>query len=41
MKEMTFKPIGIIRTPFKTPEGTPIQASGARRVQGTVEVFPE
>jgi tRNA-Thr(GGU) m(6)t(6)A37 methyltransferase TsaA len=41
MDEITYKPIGIIRTPFKKPEGTPIQASGACGARGTVEVFPE
>ncbi len=41
MKEITYTPIGIIRTPFKEPEGTPIQASGARGVEGIVEVLPE
>ncbi len=34
-------PIGVIRTPFKEVEGTPIQPSGARGVGGTVEVEPE
>jgi tRNA-Thr(GGU) m(6)t(6)A37 methyltransferase TsaA len=36
-----FKPIGIIRTPFTTPENMPIQTAGANGVQGTVEIFEE
>jgi len=40
MEQITFNPVGIIHTPHKKPEGTPIQppASDAR---GTVEIFPE
>jgi tRNA-Thr(GGU) m(6)t(6)A37 methyltransferase TsaA len=41
MRTITYRPIGIIRTPFKKPEGTPIQASGHRGARGTVEVLPE
>lgn len=41
MKEITYTPIGIIRTPFMEPEGTPIQASRTRGVEGIVEVLPE
>jgi tRNA-Thr(GGU) m(6)t(6)A37 methyltransferase TsaA len=36
-----FKPIGIIRTPFKQSTGTPIQSSVAKGAAGTVELFPE
>jgi len=36
-----FKPIGVIQTPFKNPEGMPIQPAGAVSVKGTVEVFEE
>lgn len=36
-----FKPIGIIHTPFATPEGMPIQPAGAAGVHGTVEIFEE
>jgi len=39
--EITYRPIGVIRSPFKEPEGTPIQPAGARGVAGTVEVFSE
>ena len=41
INEITYKPIGIIHSPFKEPKGTPIQPEGARGVAGTVELFPE
>jgi len=39
--EISFKPIGIIHTPFKEPEGTPIQPKAGEGVEGYVEIFPE
>jgi tRNA-Thr(GGU) m(6)t(6)A37 methyltransferase TsaA len=36
---MKLKPIGVIRSPFKTPAGTPIQPTFAAGAEGTVEVF--
>jgi len=39
--EIRYRPIGVIRSPFKDPEGTPIQPAGARGVAGKAEVFPE
>jgi tRNA-Thr(GGU) m(6)t(6)A37 methyltransferase TsaA len=39
--EVTYKPIGVIHSPFKQPRGTPIQPAGAEGIAGTVEVFPE
>ena len=41
MKQIKYTPIGIIHSPFKTPQGTPIQPQAAAGVKGTVEVFPE
>ena len=42
MKEtICYRPIGVIHSPFKEPREVPIQASAARGVEGTVEVFPE
>jgi tRNA (adenine37-N6)-methyltransferase len=41
MELVTFKPIGIIRSPFMDPEGMPIQPSGAQGVAGTVELEQE
>ena len=38
MENITYRPIGIIRTPFKQKEGMPIQPSGARGVRGTIEI---
>ena len=39
--EICYNPIGIIHSPFKKPEGTPIQAAAAKGVKGLVEIFPE
>jgi tRNA (adenine37-N6)-methyltransferase len=36
--DLVFKPIGLIHTPFKEKEGTPIQAARSN-ASGTVEVF--
>jgi tRNA-Thr(GGU) m(6)t(6)A37 methyltransferase TsaA len=36
-----FKPIGTIYSPFKEPLGVPIQTSGAKGIEGSVEVFAE
>jgi len=41
MNEIKYKPIGTIYSPFKEPKGTPIQPTGAKGVDGSVEVFPE
>ena len=41
MTEIKYKPIGVIHSPFKEPKGTPIQPTGAKGIDGTVEVFPE
>jgi tRNA-Thr(GGU) m(6)t(6)A37 methyltransferase TsaA len=37
---MTFEPIGIIRSPFQSSSGTPIQPRAAEGVEGAVEVLP-
>lgn len=39
--KMELKPIGVIHTPFRRPQGTPIQSAFAKDVKGTVEVFDE
>jgi tRNA (adenine37-N6)-methyltransferase len=36
MKEVTYRPIGLIHTPFKDVVGMPIQPAGARGVAGRV-----
>jgi len=41
MDLITFRPIGIISTPFQEPKGTPIQPRAAAGAVGTVKVFPE
>jgi len=41
MNEITFKPIGIIYSPFKTIENIPIQNIGAKGVKGIIEIFKE
>ncbi|MGO9021616.1 MAG: tRNA (N6-threonylcarbamoyladenosine(37)-N6)-methyltransferase TrmO [Syntrophobacteraceae bacterium] len=41
MSEIVYFPIGIIRSPFRTIEGTPIQPVGARGVRGRIELREE
>lgn len=41
MNKIIYKPIGIIHSPFKKPQGVPIQPSAAKDIEGTVEVFLE
>jgi tRNA-Thr(GGU) m(6)t(6)A37 methyltransferase TsaA len=41
MKKIEYKPIGIIRSPFKDIKGMPIQPPGAKGVRGKVEIEPE
>ncbi|SPF50215.1 hypothetical protein SBDP1_850076 [Syntrophobacter sp. SbD1] len=38
MGEIVYFPIGIIRSPFRTVEGTPIQPAGASGVRGRIEL---
>jgi tRNA-Thr(GGU) m(6)t(6)A37 methyltransferase TsaA len=38
---LNLRPIGLIRTPFPRPEGTPIQPTEAAGAQGRVEVYRE
>jgi tRNA-Thr(GGU) m(6)t(6)A37 methyltransferase TsaA len=40
MESITYKPIGVIRSPFKEPRGTPIQPPAAAGIEGSVEVNP-
>jgi tRNA-Thr(GGU) m(6)t(6)A37 methyltransferase TsaA len=41
MGKITYNPIGVIHSPFKDIKGMPIQPTGAKGVQGTVEINPE
>ena len=38
MDNICYTPIGIIRTPFKTQEGMPIQPPGAQGIRGTIKI---
>jgi len=38
MKEIHYKPIGVIQSPFATSAGMPIQPTGAKGVRGTVTI---
>jgi tRNA-Thr(GGU) m(6)t(6)A37 methyltransferase TsaA len=38
---IVYRPIGIIHTPFRQPEGTPIQPVGGTNAEGWIEIFPE
>jgi tRNA-Thr(GGU) m(6)t(6)A37 methyltransferase TsaA len=41
VKEIVYRPIGIIHSPFKEITGMPIQPTGAGKIRGSVEVLPE
>lgn len=41
VNEILLKPIGIIHTPFKKPEGTPIQPDRSGGARGEIEIYPE
>jgi len=38
---ITYRPIGIIHSPFKKPIGVPIQSKAAKGIKGTIEIFKE
>ena len=40
-EHIKYRPIGVIHSPFKDPEGTPIQPSGAAGVKAEIEIFSE
>lgn len=41
MDKVVYVPIGVVRSPFKTMEGTPIQPIGAKGVRGQIELCEE
>lgn len=41
MKDIRYRIIGIVRSPFSDPKGTPIQPAAAKGVEGVVEIFSE
>jgi len=38
MKEIHYKPIGVIQSPFATSAGMPIQPTGAKGVRGSIKI---
>ena len=41
MHDITYKPIGVVHSPFKEPEGTPIQSAASINSEAVIEIFPE
>ena len=41
MQKLEYQPIGIIHSPYDSPQGTPIQPAGAKGSAGHIEIFPE
>lgn len=41
MKEIRYRPIGVIHSPFKEIKGVPIQSTGAEGIAGTLEIDPK
>ena len=41
MEIIEYRPIGIVHSPHKTPQGSPIQPTAARGIKGKIEIFPE
>ena len=41
LKEIVYKPIGVIRTPFKSSIRVPIQPTAGKGIKGVVEIYPE
>jgi len=39
--EIRYQPIGVIHSPFKKPEGMPIQPTSEKSAPGVAEVYPE
>jgi len=41
MKSIIYSPIGIVHSPFRFPEGTPIQAAASKDTKARIEIFTE
>ena len=41
MKDVVYKPIGVVHSPFKAPKDVPIQSAAAKDVIGSIEVSQE
>ena len=38
---LTYRPIGVVHSPFKEPRNVPIQAAASTDAEGTIEIYPE
>jgi len=38
---LVVRPVGVVRSPFRSEEGTPIQPGQGRRAEGRIEILPE
>jgi tRNA (adenine37-N6)-methyltransferase len=41
LSTLTYKPIGVVHSPFKEPKNVPIQAVASKGATGTLEIYPE
>ena len=41
MSEFTYKPIGVVHSPFKEPKNVPIQSTASKGIAGTIEIYPQ
>lgn len=41
IETIEYRPIGVVHSPFKTPEGAPIQPPGGEDAEATVEIYPD
>jgi tRNA (adenine37-N6)-methyltransferase len=38
---ISYRPIGVVHSPFLTPEGTPVQSAASKGTEAFIEIFPE
>jgi len=41
LSALSYKPVGVVYSPFKEPKNVPIQAAAAKGITGTIETYPE
>jgi tRNA-Thr(GGU) m(6)t(6)A37 methyltransferase TsaA len=41
MSALTYKPVGVVHSPFKEPKNVPIQAAASKGIAGNIEIYPE
>ncbi len=41
MQEITYRPIGTVRSPFLSPKNMPVQPLQGRGIKGKIEIYPE